>query len=252
MLTRYLLKYLKLLLALVADEVLFNSEYNLSSFLDNISRHFKTQPDYRPDDKLLAERIRSKAAVLYFPIYEELKLVEPVGAARTGCLHIVWPHRWEHDKNPEAFFQALYRLRSDGASFQVSVLGETYSEVPPIFDEARTILSEHIVQFGFAETRERYYEILGTGDVVVSTAVHEFFGVSMLEATYLGCYPLVPNRLVYPELYPSQCIYNTDTQLYNKLKKFAANPTLVRDEKVEIDFTNFSFDKFSRVFNKVL
>ena len=47
-----------------------------------------------------------------------------------------------------------------------------------------------------------------------------------------GCLPLVPNRLVYPELYPKDpCIYNTDTQLYKKLKSFCRRPNLIREKK---------------------
>ena len=43
------------------------------------------------------------------------------------------------------------------------------------------------------------------------------------------CLPLVPNRLVYPEIYPKDpCIYNTDNQLFKKLKSFCRRPDLVR------------------------
>jgi hypothetical protein len=45
---------------------------------------------------------------------------------------------------------------------------------------------------------------------VVSTALHEFQGLSVLEASQAGCLPLVPDRLCYPEMYPADCRYDPD------------------------------------------
>ena len=38
----------------------------------------------------------------------------------------------EHDKNPEDFFEVLFQLHEHGYQFVVSVLGQTYSDVPGI------------------------------------------------------------------------------------------------------------------------
>ncbi len=38
--------------------------------------------------------------------------------------------------------------------------------------------------------------------IAVSTAIHEFQGLGMLEAAGAGAAPLVPDALVYPEQYP--------------------------------------------------
>ena len=48
-----------------------------------------------------------------------------------------------------------------------------------IFSVAKDRLAEHIVHWGFQESREEYLNILKHADIVVSTAKHEFFGVAM-------------------------------------------------------------------------
>ena len=48
-----------------------------------------------------------------------------------------------------------------------------------IFDDAKISLQSHIKYWGYQETKEQYIAVLKQADVVVSTANHEFFGVSM-------------------------------------------------------------------------
>jgi glycosyltransferase involved in cell wall biosynthesis len=69
---------------------------------------------------------------------------------------------------------------------------------------------------------------LHSGDIVVSTATHEFFCVAIMEAIYCGCHPLVPNNLHYPELIPdtlhepllpAPVLYDTEDELFQIMKK---------------------------------
>jgi len=221
--------YNQVLTAMAADRVVFNSNFNRDSFLDNINSFFNLQPDHKPDTASIKRQIAAKSSVLHFPVkidddlpFEEKEDDQP------PVLHIVWPHRWEHDKNPESFFKVLFRLKSENYSFKVSVLGESFAQFPEIFDEAREKLGEEIAHFGRLASKRDYLEVLKAADVAVSTADHEFFGVAMVEAALSGCYPLVPDRLAYPELFPDACTYRTDQQLYKRLREFCRKPRVPR------------------------
>lgn len=58
-------------------------------------------------------------------------------------------------------------------------------------------------------SKKEYYDLLNKSKVVVSFALQENFGYGIQEATKLGCVPVLPNRLVYPELYSKQYLYDT-------------------------------------------
>ena len=116
---------------------------------------------------------------------------------------MLWNHRWDHDKNPEAVFRSLIELADEGVDFQLAVAGENTRVDPREFTEAFHRLGERVVQVGYLP-RGDYTALLGRADVVVSAAFHEFFGIAVVEAMAAGAVPVLPDRLSYPELVPEQ------------------------------------------------
>ncbi len=181
--------------ALAADAAWFNSAFHRDTFLAAMEVFLKRMPDHQPTEAV--PQIRQKAEV-YPP---GIATVPERGARAPGPLRIVWAARWEHDKNPDGFFAALRLLKACGAAFRISVIGEQFREGPPVFDEARAEFADCIDCWGYQENRAQYVAALQQADVFVSTADHEFFGLSAIEATLAGAYPLLPRRLAYPETF---------------------------------------------------
>uniref|UniRef100_A0A5S6QMZ4 tRNA-queuosine alpha-mannosyltransferase n=1 Tax=Trichuris muris TaxID=70415 RepID=A0A5S6QMZ4_TRIMR len=242
--------YAQIVSCIIADRIVFNSKFNRDSFLSAIPSVLHRIPkDGRPCD--VVSLIEVKCTVLHFPIVFP---AIPTFQRSLEELHIVWPHRWEHDKNPELFFSVLRQLVADHCNFRLSVLGETYGEAPECFQTARDDLKEQIIHWGYVPDKTAYYNVLRSSHVVVSTARHEFFGVAMLEATYLGCWPLCPDALAYQEMYPPSCRYRTPAQLCKRLRYFCKHPRLAVDKRANltIDFSQYSWSTLKNSYADLL
>jgi len=219
--------------ALSADSLAFNSTYNLDSFLRGCESLL-----VKNDDMELAgyqDGIRAKSRVL--PPGLNFDEIDQITAEREPdpdqAPVIVWNHRWEFDKDPDFFFKTLYALQADGVAFQLIVLGQSFRQSPAIFAEAQAILADRILHFGYAPSRPEYLGWLAKADLVVSTARHEFFGLSVIEAVRAGCCPLLPRRLAYPELFGDEFLYD-DHEFAAKLRASLENRRLNRQQSREM------------------
>jgi glycosyltransferase involved in cell wall biosynthesis len=202
--------------AATADLVLFNSEFHFAEFFSVLPRFLAGLPDFTHVESIAAVRDRSEI----LPVGIDLeRLVERPQSDSPPV--VLWNQRWEYDKNPEAFFRALYRLMDEGLEFKVILAGENFRNVPEEFIEAERRLGNQLIYQGFLPV-EGYVEALSRSDVVVSAALHEFFGVAVIEAIAAGAFPILPRRLSYPELIPSNyhqvCLYDDDEALVVQLR----------------------------------
>jgi len=187
---------------LAATEIWWNSAYNMNSFLEALPKYLKRMPDFKMLDSV--EKIRDKSRVTALGIdtslINEINL-KPQTSNLKPELTIIWAARWEHDKNPEDFFAALSILKSKGVEFKLNVIGEQFRTYPAVFDSAEREFENEIINWGYLQTRGDYIKVLCSSDLIVSTAIHEFFGISILEGVSAGAYPVLPNRLAYPEIF---------------------------------------------------
>jgi glycosyltransferase involved in cell wall biosynthesis len=188
--------------ALVADAVYFNSRFHHDAFLDELPRMLKHFADF--NELQTVDAIRQRASVLPLGLdlrrYDAYRVEKSAGEPPL----ILWNHRWEDDKNPQAFFAALYGLLNRDVPFRVALVGENFRQDPVEFRQARDKLGARVTHYGYLQRFADYARLLWQADYVVSTAYQDFFGIAVAEAIYCGCVPLLPDRLNYPALIPPE------------------------------------------------
>ncbi len=223
--------------ALAADHLLFNSQFHLNSFFEALPGFLKVFPDYRGLENV--DVLKKKSSVL--PLGLDLSSLNiPNKLEKTDTPVVLWNHRWEYDKNPELFFHTLRSLKEEGLLFKLIVTGKSYQKVPFIFSEAQKWFDQEIIHFGYAESFEAYAALLWQADILPVTSIQDFFGASVVEAIHCNCYPILPNRLAYPEhipeAYQSECLFNSEKELYQKLKRAILNFEEIRRVKQSHNF----------------
>ena len=191
-----------------ADVVAVNSAFHLEQIVAGLADLYAHAPDACP--------IRTDDIVVV-PVGMDAASLVAAGVSGGPPL-ILWNHRWDHDKNPQAFFAALRSVAD--LDWRLAVVGENTRSDPQEFAEARAEFADRIVEWGHVD-RLRYEALLSSTDVVCSTAVHEYFGVAMVEAMTAGAVPLLPNRLSYPEVVPERF---HDAVLYDCLLYTSPSP----------------------------
>jgi glycosyltransferase involved in cell wall biosynthesis len=207
--------------ALAADRILFNSRTHRDAFFSLLPGFLKMMPEYRP--MWLVDQIRAKAGILYPGCRFAADELPGAGSPRRSPPLIIWNHRWEFDKDPDQFFEALDAALANGAEFRLALLGENFQAVPKAFESARDRYGKRVVQYGYVQSREEYLAWLQRGAIVISTARQENFGIAVVEAVRFGCVPLLPGRLAYPEIIPQQfhsaVLYEDTGDLVQKLTR---------------------------------
>jgi glycosyltransferase involved in cell wall biosynthesis len=226
--------FINLVSMLAADRVVFNSAFHRDELLASLPEFLEATPDHHELD--CVGQVRERSEVMYAGI--RVDDLGDAGGIDGGATErsaapdgapplVVWNHRWEYDKNPAAFFAALRSVAAQGVGFRVALCGECPGGVPSVFEAGMRELGDRVVHAGFLP-RDEYAALLRRAAVVVSTAGHEFYGISVLEAIAAGAIPLLPRRLSYPEVLPEragpQCLYEDSDELELKLANVLRDP----------------------------
>ncbi len=198
--------------ALSADAVLFNSAYNRDTFLAGVDDLLRRLPDFAPREAVRSIAARTRVIAVPVsppepPTVPELSLWGEDEALTGRPLRLLWSGRFEHDKGGEGLERVLKQLEVRAVDYKLALCGQTFRQRPAVFERIAGRYAGRLVHMGWLEHLADYHRLLSGADIVLSTALHEFQGVAVMEAVQGGCIPVVPDRLAYRELYPPSCRY---------------------------------------------
>ncbi len=242
--------------SMAASRTVFCSQDQLEAMLAAIPDFLSNDPDANPDE--VTASIAQKSSVIPIGVdldrFDRARNNRPMQTGRP--LRLAWPHRFEHDKNPDDFFEVLVGLAEQELPFEVSVLGRSYRDIPPSMLRAKEQLKDRVVAWGFYEG-DAYAAELAACDVVVSTAWQETQGIAVIEAIRAGCDPLLPKRLSYPEVLGPTLVekhlYTTKGDLRRRLRWMMRHPKRVRataNHFAEMD--RFGWDEVAPQFDDLI
>lgn len=241
--------------ALVADYVIFNSYYHQASFLDGLDSFLRPYPDFQ--NLKTIEDIRKKSDVLYLGLdLKVLDLSDDTKYIKPKWPVILWNHRWEYDKNPEQFFNALEELKDRGIKFRLILLGAKTSKWPDVFDEAKISFKDEILHWGYCENKADYAKWLWMADILPVTSIQEYFGISVIEAVYCNTIPLLPLRLSYPEHFKAahqrrQFFYNDQRDLVNRLQRYCMDVSILRKQNTQKIVEHYDWTYMSHQYDQL-
>jgi len=244
--------WINYLSCLAADKIFFNSSFHKQDFLNELPSFLGQFPDDLPLEKI--QEIEGKSSTLYIGL--DIESLSQRERKQNPVPMILWNHRWEYDKNPQSFFDVLFRLEEEGIDFNVIVAGEKYKRYPEVFDVAKKRLGDRIIHFGYARSKEAYEDLLLQSDILPVTSNQDFFGISAIEGIAAGCFPLLPDRLAFSEHIDvakrKNYYYGTDEALYQKMKGLLIQDTAVinhlRTYVLKYDWKNV-IEKYDDVFS---
>ena len=238
--------------ALAADRVFFNSAYHQQAFLQELPKFLKAFPDHQNAGTV--EQIAAKSAVLHLGL--NLKKFDAFMPAKFGehkRAVVLWNHRWEYDKNPDRFFNALFEIADRGIDFKLIVLGESYDKQPSVFGLVKERLAANLLHFGYAQSFEEYAKWLWMADLLPVTSTQDFFGASVIEAMYCNVVPFLPKRLAYPEHIPQQyhgTFYYDEADFVNKIQHRIMDVKYLRVMNTRQYAEKYDWEKLAPVYDR--
>lgn len=128
-------------------------------------------------------------------------------ASKEKPIDVIFPHRFDPDKGIDEFIRIAEGLNKwSGGKLNIVATSACHPN-PKVMKQMQKVCTVVV-----GESGDNHCLRLGRSKIVLSTAIQEGWGYSILKAVSVGCIPVLPCRAVYPELYPKEFLYQSELE----------------------------------------
>lgn len=132
---------------------------------------------------------------------------------------IVYPHRLAPDKGFDEFLHLVGCL-STVRPRPTILITAAFPPSQGYLNELAPFIESGMVTISVGAEEDQHLRELALAKVVLSTAIQEGWGYAVLKAISVGCVPVLPNRAVYPELYPRPYLYDSPEEAVQRIQEW--------------------------------
>jgi hypothetical protein len=129
---------------------------------------------------------------------------------------VVFPHRLNDDKGLIQFIDIIGRM-PDVKFFITIPQKEKFIHGNDYYLKLKKFKN---IKFIFSESSNEHLNTLSMARIVLSCARQENFGYSVIKSILVGCIPVLPNKLCYPEFINKIFLYNNTDEAVNLIRKY--------------------------------
>lgn len=177
-------------------------------------------------------------------------------------LSVLWNHMWRIDKNFHGALEIIKNLAAKYKNVNFYIgrkeqWGNKKYSPPWLIKKYKKIrkwiLKNSVNNIFFVKTMSHinYFKFLNKMDIAFSVSYQETFGISMLEQAAAGLACIVPNKLVYPEIFKNYPGLVARTNIIQEIKSVIENPSKMIQFQLNTSLLAESFD-IEKTINQLL
>lgn len=149
---------------------------------------------------------------------------------RKKDIDVVFPHRLDTDKGVDDLIEIIKKLPQ--LKFAITcVRSQSAISTNPYAKKIKKFKNVIILE---NSSNKEYLQQLSRAKLALSCAKQETFGYAMMKAVAVGCLPVAPNNVSYPEFFDKKFLYKNNNEAVEKILMLISSAAEMQKQKISM------------------